>query len=181
MSRCHRFALIAASLAALAPHAVRAQKDVASCKPVFDALAKQMATSYHSYLTMPSALPGGKPRQDELIAVGGQHYILIEGQWKKSPMDQAAMAKQEQENIQNAKALSCHRLRSESVDGVPAVVYAEHSENEDTKTDGQVWVAATTGLILRTETDMGTTDGGRPDHMSSRYDYTNVQAPAGVK
>jgi hypothetical protein len=181
MSRSHRFALIAALIAAVAPHPAHAQKDVASCKPVLDALAKQMATSYHSYMTMPSALPGGKPRQGELIAVGGQHYVLVDGQWHKSPMDQAAMAKQEQENIQNAKALSCHRLRDESVGGVAAVVYAEHSENEDTKGDGQVWVATATGLILRVETDMSTTDGGGKDHMSTRYEYTNVHVPAGVQ
>jgi hypothetical protein len=60
-------------------------------------------------------------------------------------------------------------------------VYAEHSENEDTKSDGQVWIAATTGLVLRTETDMTMTDGSGTDHMVTRYDYTNVQAPAGAK
>jgi hypothetical protein len=54
-------------------------------------------------------------------------------------------------------------------------------EIDPAKSDGQVWVATTTGLILRTETDMSTTDGGGTDHMSTRYEYTNVQAPAGVK
>jgi len=181
MSHCDRLVLIAASIAALVPHAAHAQKDVASCKPVLDAVEKQRTTSYHAYTTLPATLTGGKPRQGELIAAGGQHYILIDGQWKRSPMDQAAMVKQEQENIQNAKALSCHRLREESAGGVPAVVYTEHSENEDTKSDGQVWVGTATGLVLRTETDMSMTDGSGTNHWATRYEYTNVQAPAGVK
>ena len=181
MFHCGRLVLIAASIAALVPHAAHAQKDVASCKPVLDAVEKLHTTSYHAYTTEAATLPGGKPRQNELIAVGGQHYILIDGKWKRSPMDQAAMAKQEQENIQNTKALSCHRLREESAGGVSAVVYAEHSENEDTKSDGQVWVATTTGLILRIETDMSMTDGSGTNHWVTRYEYTNVQAPVGVK
>ncbi len=181
MSHYGRLALTAASIALLVPHAARAQKDVASCKPVFDAVEKYSTRSYHAYTTMPATLPGEKPRQVELIAAGGQNYVLYDGKWKRSPMDQATMAKQEQENIQNAKALSCHRLREESVGGVSAVVYTEHSENEDTKSDGQVWVATTTGLVLRTETDMVMTDGSGTTHSVTRFEYENVQAPAGVR
>jgi hypothetical protein len=181
MSRCHRFALIAASLAALAPHAVRAQKDVASCKPVLDAVLMQRATPFHAYATRPATSPGDKPTQVEMIASGGQNYILVDGRWSRSPMDQAAMVKQEQENIRDAKAYSCRRLRDESVGGVPAVVYAMHSETEDIRSDGQVWVAKRTGLVLRTETDMSMTDGSGTNHDSARYEYTNVQAPPGVK
>lgn len=180
MSSCHRFALIAGSIAALAPRATHAQKDVASCKPVLDAVVKQRATSFHAYMTLPATLPGAKPEQSEMIAAGGQDYILVNGHWKRSPMDQAAMVKQEQENIRDAKAYSCKRLRDESVGGAPAVVYAAHSENEDTKSDAQVWVAKSTGLVLRNEVDLST-DGGAPDHLSTRYEYTNVQVPAGVK
>jgi hypothetical protein len=181
MSQCHRFVLIAASIAALVPRAAQAQKDVASCKPVLAAVEKLQTTSYHAYTTRAATLAGGKPAQLELIAADGQNYVLYDGTWKRSPMDQVAMAKQEQENIQNTKALSCHRLREESVGGVPAVVYGQHSENEDTKSDGQVWVATATGLILQVETDMSMTDGSGTDHMVTRYEYRNVQAPAGVK
>ncbi len=181
MPHCHRFVLLAASIAALVPHAAHAQKDVASCKSVFDAVEKQRTTSYHAYTTMaPVTPPGGQSQQIELIAAGGQNYVLIGGKWQRSPMDQAAMAKQEQENIQNAKVLSCHRLREELVGGVPAVVYAEHSENDNTKSDGQVWIATATGLLLRIESDISMTDGSGTDHSVTRYEYTNVQAPAGV-
>jgi hypothetical protein len=181
MSHWHRLPLIAASIAALLPHAAHAQKDVASCKPLFDALEKRNATSYHSYTSVPSTLTGGKQRELEMITTGGQNYILHDGKWRRSPMDQAAMAKQERENIQDAKALSCHRLREEAMGGIPAVVYAEHSENEDTKSDGQVWIATATGLMLRAETDVTMTDGSGTSHTVTRFEYGNVQAPAGVQ
>jgi hypothetical protein len=181
MSRHCRAVLIAASIAVAAPHAAHAQKDVASCAPVLDALTKQMNTPYHAYMTLPATVGGGKGQQSEMIATGGQHYILFDGAWKRSPMDQAAMVKQEQENVRNATALSCQRVRDESAGGVPAVLYTMHSENEGTKSDGQVWIAKSTGLILRNEVDMSIGGTGGPDHMSTRYEYTNVQVPAGVK
>jgi hypothetical protein len=185
MSRRHRFVLVAASITAsiatLVPDAAHAQKDVVSCKPVLDAVLKQRATPYHAYMTKAATSAADKPSQLEMIAAGGQNYILIKGRWSRSPMDQAAMVKQEQENIRDAKAYSCRRLRDESVGGVPAVVYTAHSENEDTKSDAQVWVANGTGLVLRNEMDMTMTDGGGTQHESTRYEYTNVQAPSGVK
>jgi hypothetical protein len=178
--RC-RAVLIATSIAAVAPRAAHGQKDVASCAPVLDALTKQMNTPYHAYTTMPAAVGGGKVQQSEMIATGGQHYLLVGGTWKKSPMDQAAMVKQEQDNVRNATALSCKRVRDEATGGVPAVVYTMHSENEDTKSDGQVWIAKATGLIVRNEVDMSIGGTGGPDHMATRFEYTNVQVPAGVK
>jgi hypothetical protein len=41
-------------------------------------------------------------------------------------------------------------------------------------------VAKGSGLILRLEEDLDVGDGDKR-HISMRYDYTNVQAPAGVK
>jgi hypothetical protein len=181
MSHCRRLVLIVASIAALVPHAAQAQKDVASCKPVLDAVVKLQTTSYHAYTTLAGTLAGGKPSQHEFIAAGGQTYVQFGSTWKRSPMDQAAMAKQEQENIRNTKVLSCHRLREESAGGVPAVVYAEHGESEDSKSDGQVWVATGTGLVLRTETEVTMTDGSGTDHTVTRFEYRNVQAPTGAQ
>ena len=182
MARRHRIALIvvAAAFAASAPAGVQAQKDVASCKPVLDAVSKQMTTPYHMYTTLPSFRPGDKPNQSEMISTGGQHYILLDGHWKKSPMDQAAMVKQEQDNIRDATAMSCRRLPDESVGGVSASVYTMHSENQDTKSDGKVWLSKSTGLILQSDVDLGS-DSDSKSHMSSRYEYTNVQRPAGVE
>jgi hypothetical protein len=184
MSRTHLLAVMAGSMAgsmaALVPFAARAQKDVASCKPVLDATMKQTTVPYHMYGTTSNPVPGGKPIAMELVSAGGQNYVLADGHWTRSPMTAAAMAQQEQENIHNATAMTCQRVRDESVGGTPAIVYSEHSEGEFGKSDGQVWVAKGTGLVLRTENDMDTGDASKT-HPSVRYDYSNVQAPADVR
>ena len=76
--------------------------------------------------------------------------------------------------------VSCHRLADEPVGGEAAVVYSTHSKNDDSKADGQVWIAKGSGLVLRMEADVDPQDVDHT-HMSSHYDYANVHAPAGVK
>jgi hypothetical protein len=179
MSHAQRLTLIVTTVAALAPHAAQAQKNVASCKPVLDALAKQYSVPHHIYGTTTAGTPGAKPRPMEMIRTQDQNYILIEGKWKRSSMTPAMMAKQEQENVRDATAYACRRIRDESVGGVSAVVYSMHSESELSNSDGQVWIATGTGLVVRMESD---TDTGEVDntHLALRYEYTNVQAPAGA-
>ena len=180
----HRFAVITAtvavSIAVLAAPAAHAQKDVASCKPMLDAMAKLAATPYHMSGTMTTPGTGGKSQPMEFISAGGQNYVMSEGHWVRSPMTAAQMAAQEQDNIRNAKAFSCHRLPDEPVGGEAAVVYSTHSENDDSKADGKVWIAKGSGLVLRMEADVDPQDVDHT-HMSSQYDYANVHAPAGVK
>jgi hypothetical protein len=162
---------------ALAPLAVYAQKDVASCKPLLDAAAKQASTPFHGYITTSAGVPGGKPRQDEMISVGGQHYFQYKGQWMRSKLDASALAKQGEENMHTATVVSCRRVRDESVGGVSAVVYSTHMVNEGITSDGMTWIAQGTGLTLRSDSDIDTGDGDK-SHVSSRYEYTNVHAPA---
>ena len=112
MSHAHRFTLIAASMAALMPGAAYAQKDLASCKPVLEAFEKQTTVPYHMFDTTSSAVPGGKPRQGQLISTGGHHYLMVGGKWVRSPMTPAETLEQEQDNVRDAKAYSCRQPRS---------------------------------------------------------------------
>ena len=86
------------------------------------------------------------------------------------------MLEQERENQKNVSA-TCSYIRDESVNGQAAVVYSEHSQTEDMKTDGQVWISRSKGLIVRQEldTDVGGTLG--KTHRSIRYEYDNVRPP----
>jgi len=161
----------------LAPLVVHAQKDVASCKPLLDAGAKQATTPFHGYVTTSAGVPGGKPRQDEMVSVGGMHYFQIQGKWMGSKVDAAALAKQGEENMRTATVISCRRVRDEAVGGVSAVVYSTHMVNQGVTSDGMTWIAQGAGLTLRSESDIDTGDGAKT-HISSRYEYTNVHAPA---
>jgi hypothetical protein len=172
LSHTYRLMLL---LTVLTPMGAQAQKDVASCKPLLDASAKQNATPYHLYMSITQVPSDSKPQLGESINTGGAIYVLFDGKWQKSPMTPAAMAEQEQENIRNASVYSCKPLREESVGGVAATVYSSHVENHDTKTDSQVWIAKSTGLILRIDTDLETS------HVAQRFEFTNVHPPAGVQ
>lgn len=139
------------------------------CKAVFDASDKSTTTPHHLYDTSPGLTA------NESIAVDGFYYVLIKGKWKKSPLTVKAQLEQGQENRKNAKSYSCTYVRDEPVDGEPAAVYSTHAVmDEDLKSDCQVWISKSRGLILRQEEDV---DTGEKTHHSIRYDYNNVHAP----
>ena len=149
----------------------------AACQPLFDSTVKVFSTSAHVYNT--TALAGGKSRTGELIYANGVIYVLVDGKWVRSKMTMDAMRKQEQENIRNGNT-TCRHVRDELVNGDLAAMYTMQGENEGVKSQGQVWISKSKGLPLRTEEDV---DTGDPDkqHMSIRYEYSNVHAPAGVQ
>jgi len=83
----------------------------------------------------------------------------------------------ERRNRDNARNMSCHYLHDETVEGETAALYSTHQETVHGKIDSQTWISKNRGLILRQEIDIET---GRPNgksHMSSRYEYDNVEAP----
>lgn len=180
MNGTRRVTLLACALALLAPRRIAAQKDLGSCKPVLDAYAKLHGVSNHIYSTTTAAYVGGKSRTAETITIGGVTWVLVNGSWRRSPITAQALAEQERENIANARASACHHVRDEVVDGVPAALYTTHEEDEDDTNDARVWIARSTGLPLRQEIDLDVGGADGRSHMSSRFVYANVRAPAGA-
>ena len=163
---------------AAAPLAVHAQTVSAACKLVLDAHTKEISTPRHSYLTQTD--PGKSPTTLETISTPTKAFMLLDGKWvggANSPRDQIA---QMQENLRNTKVYECRNLADASIDGVATFVYFAHSDNESIKTDTKLWVEKSTGLILREEIDMYSDPSARR-HIVERYDYKNVQPPAGAK
>lgn len=171
------FAIAVGLLAALLNSTSAFATADAACQPVFDSATKVLGASAHVYST--TTLPGGKSRTGEMIYANGVIYLLMDGKWIRSKMTTADMLKQEQENIRNAKT-TCRHVRDELVNGEPAAMYTMQSENDEIKSGGQTWISKSKGLPLRTEEDVDTGDPNK-QHMSIRYDYSNVHAPAGVQ
>jgi hypothetical protein len=144
------------------------------CKVVLDANHKTLDTANHLY--MDNLHGDGKKVKGELITVNGERYLLMDGKWIKSRMTVADSRAQEEENIKNAKVLSCKRIGDDTVGGEVATIYTEHTENEDTKSDGKIWISKSRGVILKEEIDL---DSGDPlkEHIAMRYEYANVKAP----
>jgi hypothetical protein len=175
-----RTLVIAAPLLAFGATPLAAQAVPAACQPLFDAQKKEIMTPHHAYSTETAVGRGGKGTQGEVISTGGQSYILYYGKWRRSPMSPQRYLDQIKENIASARKIECHQVGSESVSGVPATVYTSHNEGGAGIADAKHWVATGTGMLLRTEEDLDT-GGGAKRHISIRYDYANVTAPAGVK
>lgn len=172
--------LPAALCLATAPAAARAQAIPAACRSVIDAERKEIMTPYHEYLTEGTPGAGDKAATNEAISAGGVNYIMVHGQWRRSPLTPKDALDRIQENLSTAKAYSCRHVGDESVNGVSAAVYTSHSENEGVIGDSRTWIAKGSGLPVRQEEDI-TTGGTDKRHMSIRWEYTNVQAPAGVR
>jgi hypothetical protein len=173
-------ALLTLSFVAM-PLTVRAQAVSAACKPLLDANTKEISTPHHAYQTQTDQGNSAQATTEELISTGTASFILYKGKWMKSPMTPQENIAQMQENLRNTKVYECRKLPDASVNGVATAVYSAHSENDMAKTDTQLWVAKSTGLILREEVDMYADEGGGKRHVSMRFDYTNVQPPPGLK
>ena len=176
-----RLVAAAATLVVLAPAAARAQKDLASCQPLVDAMAKGATVPSHAYVTATTGLSRETPRSSELITTGGVSYVMTNGTWRRSPITPAALQRQARENLSDAKVLTCRHVRDDVVDGTAATVYRVHSVSEVTE-DGEIWIARGTGLMLRADLNVDTGDGAATaSHIATRYVYTGVRAPADVR
>lgn len=180
-----RSALLILSIAAM-PLAARAQTVSAACKPVLDANTKEISTPHHAYQTESiwakgAPVKGAPVKTSEIISTATASYILVGGKWTRLSITPKENIAQMQENLRNAKVYACRTLPGASVNGVPTLVYSAHAENDMAKNDAQFWVAKSTGLIVREDIDMYVDEGDGKRHMSTRYDYTNVQPPPGVK
>lgn len=148
------------------------------CKLVTDAARKQLVTPSHAYSTI-SGLPGhAAARTSEAIYAGGASYLRYKGEWRRSPLTIRKALQMKDENIRDATSMVCSYLRDESVSGESAAVYSIDTRNADIRAIGQIWISRSSGLPLKVEQDL---DVDSPDkyHTSTRYEYGNVQAPAG--
>ena len=152
----------------------------ASCKPVFDAITRLVKTPNHQFLIQSSDAPGSTPQAGEMIFTGKTTYILHDGKWQTSSITPEETLKQDEENRKNSKT-SCRAVRDESVEGVSATVYTLHSESEVGKSDGLIWISKASALPLRQKIDLAMNGITEKNHVETRFVYSGVEPPAGMK
>ena len=166
-------------LIAIPLSALLAAADNPACRPLMDAERKLRTTPVHIYSAQTAIFTGGKPRTSESIYVNNKCYVNIQGTWKSSPVPWATDKEKKDANL-GAKN-SCNMVGDDSVNGEPAIRYNTHTEIPDAGTvDSQIWVSKARGLTLKAEVDTNVGGTAGKSHSSVRYDYTNVQAPAGL-
>jgi hypothetical protein len=175
-----RLGALLAALAWLAPArpAAAQQPPQGTCGPIYAAGEKRIGTPHHIYTTQTQ---DGTTRTGEIVSTADGQFILVQGQWLRSPLSMTPQEALEdhRERFRSATVYSCTKLRTEAVDGVSAIVYQMHSETDEGISNGQVWIAARTGLPIKQEVDLEVLVGppGK-SHTSARFDYRNVQTPA---
>lgn len=161
---------------------LRAQS--AECATLATTTSKVYEKPVHIY-TIDSAqtdaqLHGGRPTVSEVIWTGTAEYLQHRGKWMKSPIAVGAMRRAPKDASAKVKA-TCSRLRDESVNGEQAAVWRIHSETEAGATDTDLWVSRSSGMALKSDMRMDVGGSLGKSHIVSRYEYTNVRAPAGVQ
>ena len=149
-----------------------------ACKPVYNASEKYLTVPTHIYTTRTSGAKPG-PQNSEAIYINGNSYVMAGGKWMRSPISIQEI-QQEQKEKQKQPA-ACRLIRNEAVSGEPASVYGLHQEVEGAKIDSVLWISTARGLLLRQDIDMDVGGYGGKSHSSSRFEYRNVTAPAGVR
>ena len=151
---------------------VPAHADDASCKPITDAAARTARTPYHEVSTV-----DGKPFE-KIYTTKTLSMRINNGKWMTVPMTPQEIVDSMRET---GSYSNCKALRTETMDGQRATVYAAHRLSPGTSfpnEDAQIWIAAT-GLTLKTVSDAQVQ--GRKVHAESHVTYDNVHAPAGAQ
>jgi len=146
----------------------------ADCKPVIDAVSKIDSVPSHAYNT---TIRAGSTKLSEVIHTANSAYVLVDGKWNTIPTSPGQAAKQIQENLKNAKSVSCRLVKNETIDGQSAALYetlvgdgADHSTN-------LMWISKSTGLPVHQKIQVNP-DGTDKVEYEIRFEYTNVQAPS---
>ena len=168
--------LVASSFKHHAPTLVFASTIDPNCQVIIDANNKFLTTPYHAYSTLSGAFTGGPPMNIEMIFVDGTLYTQANGQWSDKRLTEQDVKDMETSNRNTNEKASCQHVRNESVNGESTAVYSSHSENERGKSDLVSWISKSKGLILRLDLDVVTPKGAK-GHMSTRYEYSNIQKP----
>lgn len=143
------------------------------CQVVFDAMDKVMKTPVHIYSTTGS---GGRTQTTETIYLGDDIYTTDKGKWTHSAI-KIEQVKQKDQQDRRRSTYNCTHLKDELIDGDVIAQYKTHSVILDQKSDSEIWVSKSTGLLVKNEVDTDAGSKGGKMHYSVRYDYKDVKAP----
>lgn len=159
------------ALAALTGSFAAGSTHADACDPLYQAGIKSIQTPHHVYST--TTPRGGKPQSGEAIYAGGVEYLQLRGKWMRSPVTNKDMLDAAQEKLKTHPDV-CTAAGDQAIGGQAVSVYT--ARNKEMGTQQTVRIFKSSGLM----------QGGTltlPDGtlVESRYEYANVQAPAGVK
>jgi len=157
------FVALASGFAATEAHAAN------TCDAAYEAGIKSIQTPHHVYST--TTPRGGQSRTGEALFDGKNEYLLIHGGWRRSAMPQQVMVEAAQEKLKTHPD-ACTLVGDRVANGQAVSVYKVN--NKETGTEQTVRILKSSGLM---QGATATRDGAT---IETRYEYTNVTAPAGA-
>jgi hypothetical protein len=146
----------------------------AACQPVIDAVSKIDSTPSHAYNTTTRA---GTTKTSEVIHTSNSAYVFVEGKWTAIPTSPGQAAKQIQENLKNAKSVSCRLVKNETIDGQSAGLYETLVGDGADSSVNLMWISKSSGLPVHQKIQINP-NGPDKTEYEIRFEYANVQAPA---
>jgi hypothetical protein len=137
------------------------------CADLLGALKATAKLTHHQVVKRVG--PDGTTTGGQIIQTSSARYAELRGTWHQLPVTTDEMLQKAEKMVVDGK-MTCRRTGNESLNGKAAVVYAVHTDTDNTKTDSKVWVEGGQ-RILKSESK---SDGGL---TTSDYDYDKVQVP----
>ncbi len=142
-----------------------------ACAPVLSAMAKTLQVDHATASQSEGHTTNG-------ITAAGVNYLQINNVWKVSPLSPKDNQQRSDENLHDAKSFVCQALPDSSIDGVPVANYKLRTEAEDAVVDSKISISKASGLAVAVEYDIDPGGGDKKSHISTRYSYTGIHAPA---
>jgi hypothetical protein len=161
--------------------ATRAFAADADCKAIGAALARQMRTPTHAWVTRTSEAEG--ETTSEVIFADGVQYVRQYNAWWRGATLKDIVAREK--TIAARVASRCERLPDEAIGDVPAHLFRREDRPRD-DADGparsvlRIWISIKRGLPLREEFEFGSGDAPH-SRIVKRFEYDKVSAPVGAR
>ena len=136
--------------------------------------AATIAAAETPHSSVQTTTTNGTTITSSIIQTSTTLYVQVGGAWHASAMSAQDRLKLVTDNFKTAK-VTCTKVGTETMNGEPVTVYANHLENEGVVADSKIWISAK-GLPLKTENH----PEGAPVSVSTS-DYEHFAPPPGVK
>ena len=136
--------------------------------------AATIAAAETPHTAVQTTTASGKTITGSVIQTETTSYVQVGGAWHASPMSAQDRLKLVTDNFKTAK-ITCTKVGTDTINGEPVTVYANHLENQGVVADSKIWISAK-GLPLKTENHLA----GGTDSVSTS-DYEHFAPPPGVK
>ena len=151
-----------------------------ACKPVFDAMTKAAATPNHMFMTT-TAATNARPESSETITTANMMYLKVDGAWRMEAYN-AQQQVTEMQKAASTTSIACQHLHDDTVAGESVEIYnTQQQQAGGSMINSQLWISKARGLPVKQTMDIDIGGKFGKSHTDMRYDYNNVQAPAGTK